>query len=85
MQQQHVEQGVDAEDPLSRALWRTRLDMTGFLTTRDKTLGTKYPPPQPQGYPPQPLSGPSVLSHRDAPESLELPRDAPAGPDIRGT
>jgi hypothetical protein len=41
MQQQHVEQGVDAEDPLSRALWRTRLDMTGFLTTRDKTLGTK--------------------------------------------
>ena len=85
MQQQHVEQGVDAEDPLSRALWRTRLDMTGFLTTRDKTLGTKYPPPQPQGYPPQPLSGPSVLSHRDAPGSLELPRDAPAGPDIRGT
>ena len=25
-----------------------------------------------------------MLSHRDAPESLEPPRDAPAGPDTRG-
>jgi hypothetical protein len=41
VQQRHAEQGVDAEDPLSRALWYTQLDMAGFLTARDKTPGTK--------------------------------------------
>ena len=41
MQQWLTEQGVDARDPLSHMLWHTWLNMTGFLTTRDKTLGTK--------------------------------------------